>query len=130
MTLLKDFQKFIARGNVIDLAVAVVIGAAFTKIVTALVDGIIMPIVGAILPGGDWRSYAITPLQIKVGAVLGAIVDFLIVAFVIFIAANKLMSLLKRSELAPPPPSLKRCGECLETIPVAAKRCRACAQPV
>lgn len=99
MSLISEFRKFIARGNVIDLAVAVVIGAAFNKIVTALVDGIVMPVI-ATLSGGisvdDWE-YVVTPAQvdatgteiaaevaIRYGHVLQSVIDFLIIAFVIF----------------------------------------------
>lgn len=98
MRLLNEFREFIARGNVIDLAVAVVIGAAFNKIVTALVDGIIMPVI-ATLSGGvsvdDWK-YVVTPARvsptgeelaevaIRYGHVLQTVIDFLLIAFVIF----------------------------------------------
>jgi large conductance mechanosensitive channel len=128
--LLEDFQRFIARGNVVDLAVAVVLGTAFNKIITKVVEDIIMPVVGALLPQGAWREFEITPLHLKVGDVLGAILDFLIVAFVVFIVVNKVMSHLQRRELAAPPSSNKKCPECCETIPMAAKRCKACCQLV
>jgi large conductance mechanosensitive channel len=129
MSLVREFKAFVARGNVVDLAVAVVLGAAFGKIVTAIVDGIIMPVVGAILPGGDWRAYSVTSLGIKIGPVLGAVVDFIIVAFVIFIVVNKLMKVIKRKDEGPEPPATKTCKECLELIPIEARRCRACTQP-
>ena len=80
MSILKEFRQFLDRGNVVDLAVAVVLGAAFGKIITAIVDGIMMPIVGAVLPQGDWRLWTVTSLNIKVGAVLAAVVDFVIVS--------------------------------------------------
>ena len=100
MGMLSEFKEFISRGNVVDLATAVVIGAAFGKIVTALVDGIVMPIV-ALVTGGtsvaDWK-YVVTPAQVdaagkqvaaevafKYGAVLQTLIDFLIIAFVIFL---------------------------------------------
>ena len=129
MKLAREFRQFIARGNVVDLAVAVVIGAAFSKIVTQVVDGVIMPIVGALLPGGDWKTWEVTPLDLKVGAVLGAVVDFLIVAFVIFLVVHKFV---KRMIPAAPEeaPTNKSCPECLETIPFAARRCRACGSVV
>ena len=123
MGLVQEFKQFVVRGNVIDLAVAVVLGAAFTKIVTAFVDGIIMPIVGAVLPGGDWRTFTVTPLGIKLGSVLAATIDFLLVALVVFLVVNKLMgSFRKKDEV----PAAKSCPECLEMIPLAARRCRAC----
>ena len=101
----KDFRAFAFKGNVIDLAVGVVIGAAFAKIVSALVDTVIMPLVGKVLPGGSYLGWA--PGGIKLGLLLGAIIDFLIVALVLFI----LVSLIKRAmdkpapAAAPPEPS-------------------------
>jgi large conductance mechanosensitive channel len=124
MSLASEFKAFALKGNVLDLAVGVVIGGAFGKIVTAIVEGLIMPLVGALLPGGDWRELTVTPLDFKLGSVLGATIDFVIVAFVLFIVASKLLATKKA---APPPPATKTCKQCLETIPVAALRCRACA---
>ena len=100
MGMLSEFKEFISRGNVVDLATAVVIGAAFGKIVTALVDGIVMPIVSLITGGtsvADWK-YVVTPAQVgaagkeiaaevafKYGAVLQTLIDFVLIAFVIFL---------------------------------------------
>jgi large conductance mechanosensitive channel len=125
-----DFKDFIAKGNVIDLAVAVVIGGAFGKIVTALVEGVIMPLVGLAVPSGDWRLLVMGPF--KVGSVLGAIVDFLCVAFVIFLVFVKGMARFHKQEAAPAPaaPATKDCPMCLESIPAAAKRCRHCTSDV
>ena len=130
MSLAKEFRDFAAKGNVIDLAVAVVIGQAFGKIVSALVADLFMPLVGAVLPGGDWREFTVTPLNLKIGSVLGATLDFLVVAAVLFLVTVKLMGLLKRKDTTPPPATTKKCSECLEEIPLAAKRCRACTSPV
>ena len=126
MSLWKEFKAFAVQGNVIDLAVAVVIGAAFTKIVTALVSGVIMPVIGKGMPKGDWATYTVGGIQ--VGAVIGAIIDFLLVAMVLFFVVVKLMGALRRK---PEAPASKTCPECLEQIPLAARRCRACtaAQP-
>ena len=124
MSIAKEFKDFIAKGNVIDLAVAVVIGGAFGKVVSAVVDDIVMPVVGALLPAGDWREFMVSPLQFKVGHLLGAIIDFLIISLVIFLVVVKMIGSLKKP--APAPPATKQCPECLETVPVAAKRCRAC----
>jgi large conductance mechanosensitive channel len=124
MSLWKEFKTFAVKGNVIDLAVAVVIGAAFSKIVTALVEGVVMPLVGKALPTGrGWESFA--PGGIKVGTVLGATIDFLIVALVLFAVVVKLMGALQRRK-GPEAPSTKPCAECLEIIPIEARRCRAC----
>jgi large conductance mechanosensitive channel len=124
MSLAKEFKTFVARGNVIDLAVAVVLGAAFSAIIQAIVTGLIMPLVAKILPGGSWQSWA--PGGFALGAVLAAIVNFLIVALVVFIVVVKLMGSLKK----PSDPTTKECKQCLEQIPLAAQRCRACCSPV
>lgn len=98
-----DFKAFAFKGNVIDLAVATVIGAAFTKIVGALVDGIFMPIIGAITPSGNWQTWTLWKFQI--GLVLSATITFLIVAFVLFIIVSKVLNAMKKkAEEAPPPP--------------------------
>lgn len=130
MSLIKEFKEFALKGNMIDLAVAVVIGGAFGKVVSAVVADLIMPIVGAFLPGGTWRTYTVTPLKFQVGDFLGAVIDFLIVALVLFVVVVKVMGALKKPDAAPPPPATKQCPECLETIPKAAKRCRACTSMV
>ncbi len=129
MSLASDFRSFALRGNVIDLAVAVVIGAAFSKIVTAIVEGLIMPIVGVLTPAGNWRQIQATPLGLRIGEVLGATVDFLIIAAVLFLIVRK----VARWVPAPPPAAVvatKTCPDCLETIPRAAKKCRACGSAV
>jgi large conductance mechanosensitive channel len=127
MSLAKEFKAFALKGNVVDLAVAVVIGGAFGKIVTALVTDLIMPLVGAILPGEEWRNFTATPLHLKVGDLLGAVVDFFIIALVLFLVVVKLMGALKlQNEKLVAVATTKACAECLENIPLAAKRCRAC----
>src|SRR5207245_2928596 len=118
MSLTSEFKSFALKGNVVDLAVAVVIGGAFGKIVTALVSDLIMPLVGAILPGNEWRTYTVTTLHLKVGDLLGAVVDFFLIALVLFVVVVKVMGGLKKNDLAP---TTKACPECLETIPVSAK---------
>ena len=128
MSLLKEFKAFAVKGNVIDLAVAVVIGAAFTKIVNAIVSAMIMPLVGKVMPSGNWATYTLGGMQL--GVVLDAIIQFMVVALVLFIVVVKFMGALQKKEAeAPPPPSTKKCTECLEDIPLAAKRCRACTSP-
>ncbi len=128
MSLLKEFKAFAVKGNVIDLAVAVVIGTAFTRIVDAIVKGMIMPLVGKVMPQGNWATYTVGGMQ--VGVVLDAIIQFIVVAAVLFVVVVKFMGAIQRKEAAaPPPPSTKKCTECLEDIPLAAKRCRACTSP-
>jgi len=119
MGMLSEFKAFISRGNVVDLATAVVIGAAFGKIVTALVDGIVMPIVSLITGGtsvADWK-YVVTPAQVdaagkeiaaevafKYGAVLQTLIDFVLIAFVIFLVL-KAYNRLRAPEAAPEAPT-------------------------
>ncbi|MBL0210521.1 MAG: large conductance mechanosensitive channel protein MscL [Holophagaceae bacterium] len=123
-----DFKDFIAKGNVLDLAVAVVIGGAFGKIVTALVEGVIMPLVGMAVPGGDWRMIVAGPF--KVGSVLGATVDFLCIALVVFLVFVKGLGSLKKKEAPAAAPETKTCPACLEEIPKAATRCKHCTSQV
>lgn len=108
MALIDDFRKFAFKGNVIDLAVGVIIGAAFGKVVSALVDNVIMPIVSLALPDGDWRTAAkilkVMPdpkdnVTLKYGALIGSFVDFIVIAFVLFIVVSRI---LKKKEEAPP----------------------------
>ncbi|HAU2513625.1 TPA: large conductance mechanosensitive channel protein MscL [Legionella pneumophila] len=105
MSLLKEFKEFAMRGNVIDLAVAVVMGVAFNKIVTALVDGIIMPCVGLLLGGINIAglSFTVGDAQIKWGSFLQNVIDFIIVAFAIFVLI-KLINLLQRKKENEPEP--------------------------
>jgi large conductance mechanosensitive channel len=130
-----DFQKFILQGNVIDLAVAVVIGGAFGKIVTSFVDNIIMPIVTMLIPGGSWREAGI-PLGEKMiknaegkeesvknlllyGPLLGTIVDFVIIAFVIFLVIRALEKFKRKKEAieeAAPPSNEERLVSVLERL--------------
>jgi large conductance mechanosensitive channel len=105
---------------------AVVIGAAFSKIVNALVEGIVMPLIGKALPSLSWKTYEVGGVQ--VGALLGAVIDFFIVALVLFLVVVKVMGTVKKMRHEDPPdPTTKKCSECLEEIPLLARRCRACA---
>ncbi|WP_217911175.1 large conductance mechanosensitive channel protein MscL [Myxococcus sp. AM011] len=128
MSLLSEFKQFALKGNVVDLAVAVVLGNAFSAIVTAVVADLVMPVVGAVLPGGDWRNATATPLNLRWGHLLGAVLDFLIIASVLFIVVAKVGQVWakhgKKGE--PAPATTKVCPECRETIPVEARRCKAC----
>lgn len=141
--MLREFKEFIARGNVIDLAVAVVIGAAFGKIVTSLVDGVIMPPIGMALGKVDFSSLYIDlsgqhPASlaeakqrglpvIAYGTFINDVISFLIIAFVIFL----IVKAVNRLKAAPPPPAnTKDCPFCLTAIPLAAKRCSACTSEV
>ena len=126
MSLKDEFKAFIMKGNVIDLAVAVVVGGAFGKIVTAFVDGIVMPLVSYVLPANiKWEEWVLG--KFRIGAVLGATVNFLIIALVIFLVLGKLLErVTKKKEEAPAAPTTKDCPACLEPVPLKATRCKHC----
>ena len=130
--MLKEFKKFILRGNVVDLAVAVVIGAAFGAVVTAMVKGLITPLIAAIggQPDFSGLSFTINNSKFLYGEFLNAVVSFLILASVVFFFVvhplNKLMSKIKPSDEIDKPAE-RECPECLSGIPAAAKRCKFCA---
>lgn len=132
--MLRGFRDFILRGNVIDLAVAVVIGAAFTGIVTALVSDIINPLIAAIFRKPDF-SYLTLHVHggvIQYGLFLNAVIAFLIIACVIYfgvvLPVSKLLARFHKPIVAPP--TTKTCPECLSDIPLAARRCAHCTQAV
>jgi large conductance mechanosensitive channel len=105
-------------------------GQAFGKIVGSMVSDLFMPVVGAVLPGGDWREFTVSPLKLKVGSVMGATLDFFVVSLVLFFVTVKVMGAMRKKDVAGGPPTTKKCKECLEDIPFEAKRCRACTSPV
>ena len=133
-SLANEFKAFILRGNVVDLAVAVVIGAAFGAVVTALVQDIIMPLIGAFggKPTFDQYYWTINHSKILVGSFLTAIVAFLILAAVIFFFIVKPINMLiaRRKSEPPPDPTTRDCPYCLSTIPIKASRCAFCTQEV
>jgi len=133
--MLKGFRDFILRGNVVDLAVAVILGVAFNSIVTSLVNDVLNPLIAATIGRPDFSGVVLNvgSGHIKIGNFFNAAISFLIVASVVYFAIvlpiNHLLSKLKK----PAPevqPSTKPCPECLSEIPLAAKRCSRCAQPV
>ncbi len=132
--MLKGFRDFILRGNVLDLAVAVVIGAAFGTIVTSLVKDLITPLIAAVFQKPDF-SYLVLDIhggKITYGNFLNALISFLLVSaavyFLVVLPVNTLLARMHLTAAAPPP--TKPCPECLSDIPAAAKRCSHCAQPV
>ncbi len=132
--MLKGFRDFVLRGNVIDLAVAVVVGVAFGAVVTSLVTNIINPLIAAVVRKPDF-SYLKLSLHggvIKYGDFLNALISFLIIAaavyFMVVLPVNTLLA--KFRPALKPAPATKPCPECLSDIPTAAKRCSHCAQPV
>ena len=127
--MLKEFKDFVMRGNVLDLAVAVIIGGAFGKIVTSLVNDIIMPLIGLIIGGIDFSSLAFTVGNAKVtyGNFINNVIDFLIIAFVIFMIVKAANSMKKPAPApAPAEPTTKECPHCFTTIPIKATRCPNC----
>ena len=133
MKIFKEFREFAMRGNVVDLAVGVIIGAAFGKIVTSLVNDVIMPPVGMLLGGVDFSDLGITlkeavgdapAVTINIGMFINNIIDFVIVAFVIFMVIKQLNRFKKPD--APKDPVVKECPRCLSAIAIKATKCAHC----
>jgi large conductance mechanosensitive channel len=149
MGLVKEFKEFAMRGNVVDMAVGIIIGGAFGKIVSSLVNDIIMPPVGKLMGGvnfadkfvvlgeGEFPSLAAAKAAgapvIAYGQFINVVIDFVIVAFCIFMvvkAMNTLKRRLERAPTSPTAPTTKECPLCLSTIPIKAKRCAHCCADV
>jgi large conductance mechanosensitive channel len=126
--MLKEFQAFINRGNVIDLAVAVIIGGAFNAIITSIVNDLIMPLIGMLLGGIDFTSLALTVNDAKItyGNLIQAILNFLIVAFVLFLIVRAYNRMAVKKEEAPPAPTTQECPYCRTQIHLKASRCPHC----
>ena len=133
--MLKGFKQFLMRGNVVDLAVAVVMGAAFGAVVTSLVANIITPLIAAIFGKPDFSALTLTlnGAVIQYGTFLNALISFFLIAlavyFFIAVPVNAMVARMNRGE-APPDPTTKKCAECLSEIPIAAKRCAHCASAI
>jgi large conductance mechanosensitive channel len=134
MGMLKEFKEFAMKGNVIDMAVGIIIGAAFGKIVSSLVSDLLMPPIGVLLGNVDFSSLAITlkervgsapAVTLRYGVFINTVIDFLIVAFAIFVVIKQL-NRLKKPE-PPAEPTMKDCPRCLMSIPIKATRCGHCA---
>ncbi len=136
MSVVKEFKEFVGRGNVVDMAVGIIIGAAFGKIVTSLVGDVLMPPLGLLIGGVDFSGLAITikdasgaspAVMMKYGVFINTIIDFLIVAFAVFVMIKAINAMKRKSaEPAPAAPTTKNCPECQMTIPIGAKRCGHC----
>ena len=132
---MKGFRQFIFRGNVLDLAVAVVMGAAFGAVVTALVKDLITPLIAAIFGSPDFSGIVVTinGSKLLIGDFLNAVIAFLLMAiavyFFIVVPVNRLTARLNRGE-APPDPTTKKCPECLSDVPISARRCAFCTSPI
>ena len=135
MKLINDFKAFLLRGNVVDLAIAVVIGTAFTAIVTALVKDIINPIIALAVGKPDFTgtSFTIRSTVFPIGDFITAVVSFLLVAVAVyFFVVTPINALIARTRKDPAPadPTTKKCPECLSEIPIDARRCSHCSQLV
>ena len=144
--MLKEFKEFVLRGNVLDMAVGIIIGAAFGTIVASLVNDVIMPPIGLLLGGVDFSNLFILlkagspaapyasladaqaagAVTINYGVFINAVVSFLIVALVIFLLIRSINRLRREEEAPPAEPTTKECPFCLSTIPIKATRCAHC----
>lgn len=137
--MLKEFKEFALKGNVVDMAVGIIIGGAFGKIVSSLVADVLMPPLGLLLGRVDFKSLAVhladgkdgKPVSLGYGLFFNSVVDFVLVALAIF-ALVKMMSSLKPKPVPAPaaPPSTKECPHCLESVPLKATRCRHCTSSI
>ena len=135
MSMMKEFKDFAMRGNVVDMAVGIVIGGAFGKIVSSLVSDVIMPPIGMAMGGVDFSKLAITlsektataeAVAVKYGVFVNTVLDFVIVAFCIFMVIKGMNSLKRKEAPAPAAPTTKECPKCISNIPVKATRCPHC----
>ena len=143
--MLKEFRDFAMRGNVVDMAVGIIIGGAFGTIVKSLVDDVLMPPIGLALGGVDFSNFFVVlkdgnpagpyaalaaakdagAVAVRYGLFVNAIISFLIVAFALFMVIRG-MNQMRKQEAPPPPPPTKECKFCCATIPVKATRCPSC----
>jgi len=137
--MLKEFKEFAMRGNVIDMAVGIVIGVAFGKIVTSFVNDVIMPPIGVLLGNVDFSDLAITlkaataeadAVVIGYGSFFNTVLDFIIVAFAIFIVVKQMNRFKKKEEAPAVDPIIKDCPKCFSVIPIKATRCPHCTSEI
>jgi large conductance mechanosensitive channel len=132
--MLKDFKQFLLRGNVVDLAVGIVVGAAFTSVVNALVSDFLTPFISAVAKVPDFSNlyFTVNGSKFMYGHFLNALISFLLVATAVFFFVVKPINLLvqRAHRQEPADPTSKKCPECLSEIPITAKRCKYCTQPV
>lgn len=130
--MLKEFKQFLLRGNVVDLAVGVIIGAAFGSVVSALVSDLLTPLIAAIAKIPDFSSFFFTVNDSKfmIGHFINVVISFVLIAAAIFFFVVKPMNMLieRSRKEAPLDPTTKKCKECLSEIPIEAKRCPHCTQ--
>lgn len=135
MSLIKEFKTFAMRGNVVDMAVGIIIGASFGKIISSLVNDVLMPPIGMLIGGMDFSSLSLTvksataessAVVIRYGVFINMVVDFIIVAFAMFLMIKAMNRLMKKQEAVQQAPTTKECPECLMVIPSNAKKCAHC----
>jgi large conductance mechanosensitive channel len=148
--MLKEFKEFAMRGNVVDMAIGIIIGAAFGTIVKSLVDDVIMPPIGLLLGNVDFSNLFITLKQgaaagpyatleiakkagavtLSYGAFFNTVISFIIVAFCVFLLVKGMNKLKRQQEVAPAAPTTKECPHCLSSIPIKASRCAHCTSQI
>lgn len=132
---MKGFRQFVLRGNVVDLAVGVVMGAAFGTVVSALVKDLLTPLIAALVGKPDFSAlgFVINGTKFPVGDFINAVISFVLIAaavyFFVVLPVNALIARVKRGE-APPDPTTKKCPECLSDIPIAARKCAFCTSAI
>jgi large conductance mechanosensitive channel len=129
--MLKEFRDFVMRGNVLDLAIAVILGAAFGAIITSLVNDILMPLIGILMGGVNFSSltYQVGEAVIAYGKFIQAIINFLVIAFVLFLIIRSI-NRFRKKEPAPAAPTTKECPQCFTSIPLKATRCPNCTSQI
>lgn len=134
MAMLSGFKKFLLRGNVVDMAVGIVVGAAFGSVVTSLVKDLLTPLIASVVKAPDFSSLSFTLHNSKFlyGDFINALISFVIIAaavyFFVVLPVNALMAKFYPQQVAPP--TTRPCPECLSDIPMGARRCKFCAEPV
>ena len=142
MSMMKEFKEFAMKGNVMDMAIGIIIGAAFGKIVSSFVSDILMPPLGLLLGNSDFTNKFLTlkgtvletleaakeagSVTLTYGVFINTLIDFLIIAFAIFIMVRQINRMKRKPEAAPPPPNTKDCPFCFSVIPIKAVRCGHC----
>lgn len=139
MSIVKEFKEFAVKGNVVDLAVGLIIGVAFGKIVTSLVNDVIMPPIGLLMGNVDFSNLAVVlrektadapAVAIRYGAFINSIIDFLIVALAVFLVIKQINRLKRKEAVAPSDPTTKNCPYCHTVIPIKASRCPNCTSEI
>ena len=135
MSIIKEFREFAVKGNVVDLAVGLIIGVAFGKIVSSLVTDVLMPPIGMLLGNVDFsnlkfllreKTAAAPEVAIRYGVFINTVIDFLIVALAVFLVVKQINRLKRKEAVAPSDPTTKNCPYCQTAIPLAATRCPNC----